>query len=88
MSIRVILDTDIGTDVDDCVALALILNSPELQLEGRVKAVLSLSGCFDGMSDQETDTLVRRVVRKLELAEAPEVSLPETQNENNKTRKE
>jgi purine nucleosidase len=31
---RVILDTDIGTDVDDCLALALILGSPELTLEG------------------------------------------------------
>jgi purine nucleosidase len=28
----VILDTDIGTDVDDCLALALILGSPELKL--------------------------------------------------------
>lgn len=28
----VILDTDIGTDVDDCLALALILASPELRL--------------------------------------------------------
>ncbi len=28
----VILDTDIGTDVDDCLALALILASPELKL--------------------------------------------------------
>lgn len=34
MPTRVIFDTDIGTDVDDCVALALILASPELQLEG------------------------------------------------------
>jgi purine nucleosidase len=34
MALRVILDTDIGTDVDDCLALALILSSPELQLEG------------------------------------------------------
>jgi purine nucleosidase len=34
MPIRIILDTDIGTDVDDCLALALILGSPELQLEG------------------------------------------------------
>jgi purine nucleosidase len=34
MPTRVILDTDIGTDVDDCLALALILGSPELQLEG------------------------------------------------------
>lgn len=31
---RVILDTDIGTDVDDCLALALLLCSPELRLEG------------------------------------------------------
>ena len=34
MPTRVILDTDIGTDVDDCLALAFILGSPELQLEG------------------------------------------------------
>jgi purine nucleosidase len=32
--IRAILDTDIGTDVDDCLALALILGSPEFALEG------------------------------------------------------
>ena len=31
---RIIFDTDMGTDVDDCLALALILSSPELQLEG------------------------------------------------------
>lgn len=30
---RVIFDTDIGTDVDDCLALALLLASPELRLE-------------------------------------------------------
>lgn len=34
MSTRLILDTDIGTDVDDCLALALILGSPELALAG------------------------------------------------------
>lgn len=34
MVTRILLDTDIGTDVDDCLALALILASPELQLEG------------------------------------------------------
>jgi purine nucleosidase len=34
MAIRTILDTDIGTDVDDCLALALILGSPEFILEG------------------------------------------------------
>ena len=34
MAIRTILDTDIGTDVDDCLALAVVLASPEVQLEG------------------------------------------------------
>lgn len=34
MSIRLVLDTDIGTDVDDCLALAVILASPEISLEG------------------------------------------------------
>jgi purine nucleosidase len=33
MPIRVILDTDIGTDVDDCLALAFLLSSPEIQLD-------------------------------------------------------
>ncbi|HTS69312.1 MAG TPA: nucleoside hydrolase [Terriglobia bacterium] len=32
--IPVILDTDIGTDIDDAFALALIMNSPELELLG------------------------------------------------------
>ncbi|MGI8485908.1 MAG: nucleoside hydrolase [Thermomicrobiales bacterium] len=32
--IRVIFDTDIGTDVDDCIALAFLLGSPEIQIEG------------------------------------------------------
>ncbi|MED4602070.1 nucleoside hydrolase [Paenibacillus validus] len=31
---RIILDTDIGTDVDDALALALALRSPEIVLEG------------------------------------------------------
>lgn len=31
---RIIFDTDIGTDVDDALALALILSSPELELGG------------------------------------------------------
>lgn len=30
---RVILDTDIGTDVDDCLALALLLAAPQIHLE-------------------------------------------------------
>jgi purine nucleosidase len=33
LAVRTILDTDIGTDVDDCLALAVILGSPELALE-------------------------------------------------------
>lgn len=53
MSARsILLDTDIGTDVDDCLALALILASPELRLVG----VTTVYG----------DTLLRaRMVRKL-----------------------
>lgn len=31
---RIVFDTDMGTDVDDVLALALILSSPELSLEG------------------------------------------------------
>ncbi len=34
MPIRTIMDTDIGTDVDDCLALAFVLGSPEFALEG------------------------------------------------------
>jgi purine nucleosidase len=32
MTVSLILDTDIGTDVDDCLALALLLASPEVRL--------------------------------------------------------
>ncbi|MCC7208417.1 MAG: nucleoside hydrolase, partial [Anaerolineae bacterium] len=31
---RIILDTDIGTDVDDAIALSLAALSPELRIEG------------------------------------------------------
>lgn len=34
MTIRVIFDTDIGTDVDDCLALAVLLGSPEIEIAG------------------------------------------------------
>ena len=30
----IILDTDIGDDIDDALALSVILNSPELDLRG------------------------------------------------------
>jgi purine nucleosidase len=56
--LRTILDTDIGTDVDDCLALGLILGSPEFALEGvtcvygdvelrarMVRKLLALRGC-------------------------------------------
>jgi purine nucleosidase len=33
-TVRLVLDTDIGTDVDDVLALAAILGSPELALDG------------------------------------------------------
>ncbi len=60
MPIRVIFDTDIGTDVDDILALAEILTSPELELAGvtcvygdvllrarMARKVLALRGCPD-----------------------------------------
>ncbi len=34
MTVRTILDTDIGTDVDDCLALAFMVGSPEFRFEG------------------------------------------------------
>lgn len=52
MTIPVILDTDIGTDIDDCLALALLLSSAELELQ----AVTCVYG----------DTVLRsRMTRKL-----------------------
>ena len=33
---RVILDTDLGDDIDDAFALALLLRSPEVELKGVV----------------------------------------------------
>jgi purine nucleosidase len=34
MAIRVIFDTDIGADVDDCLALGVLLGSPEIEIVG------------------------------------------------------
>lgn len=52
MPTTILLDTDIGTDVDDAIALALILASPELDL----RAITTVSG----------DTRLRgRIARKL-----------------------
>ena len=56
---RIIFDTDIGTDVDDCLALALILSSPELQLEGVT--------CVYG----DVDLRARMVIKLLRLRNHP-----------------
>jgi purine nucleosidase len=58
---RIIFDTDIGTDVDDCLALALILSSPELQLEGVT--------CVYG----DVDLRARMVIKLLRLRNHPEL---------------
>lgn len=62
MTRKVVLDTDIGTDVDDCLALAVLLGSPEVELVGVT--------CVYG------DVLLRaRMVRKL-LALAGRAEVP------------
>jgi purine nucleosidase len=59
---KVIIDTDIGTDVDDCLALAVLMGSPEVELVGVT--------CVYG------DVLTRaRMVRKL-LALAGRAEVP------------
>jgi inosine-uridine nucleoside N-ribohydrolase len=61
-SLPILLDTDIGTDIDDAFALALILNSPEFELLG----VTTVAG----------DTRARaRLAAKL-LSEAGQPSVP------------
>lgn len=55
-SIPVVLDTDIGTDIDDAWALAMLLRSPELDL----KLVTSATG--------DTETRARLACRTLEVA--------------------
>lgn len=58
-----ILDTDIGTDVDDALALAVILGSPEIDLIG----VTTVYG----------DTLLRaRLARRLARLARPEIDIP------------
>lgn len=52
---RIILDTDIGDDIDDAYALAFALNSPDLELE----AVLTTGGRV-----QERAHLARELVRR------------------------
>lgn len=60
MSCRVIIDTDIGSDIDDAIALALAMKSPEMHIEGvttvygntalrakLAKKLLLIGGCDD-----------------------------------------
>ncbi|HLZ27582.1 MAG TPA: nucleoside hydrolase [Chloroflexota bacterium] len=61
MPLPVLLDTDIGTDVDDCLALALLLRSPELQPVGMT--------CVYG----DVALRARMVHKLLTLAGVPEV---------------
>ena len=61
--IPVILDTDIGDDIDDALALALILQSPELDL----KAVTTVLG--------DTETRSRLVLKELKLYGRGEVPI-------------
>jgi purine nucleosidase len=58
---RIVFDTDIGTDVDDCLALALILGSPEVRLE----AVTCVYG--------DVALRAQMVLKLLRLAGRPEV---------------
>ena len=60
---RVLLDTDIGSDVDDALALALILGRPEIQLVG----VTTVYG--------DTDLRARIAQRYLELAGRDDVDV-------------
>jgi purine nucleosidase len=57
----IVLDTDIGTDVDDAIALALILASPELEL----RAVTTVAG--------DTYMRARIAAKLLALAGRPDV---------------
>ena len=60
---RIWLDTDIGTDVDDALALAYVLRQPDLELVG-------ISTVFGDLTVR--DAIVRRL---LDLADAPPVPL-------------
>lgn len=58
---RIIFDTDMGTDVDDCLALALVLSSSEISLEGIT--------CVYG----DVDLRARMVLKLLQLHGHPSV---------------
>jgi len=60
---KIMLDTDIGTDVDDAVALALCLGSPEIELAG----VTVVAG--------DVDTRAQIALRMLEAAERSDIQV-------------
>jgi purine nucleosidase len=64
---RIILDTDIGTNPDDCLALALVLASPELELV----AVTTVHG--------DVAVRVRIVLKLLQLRRGPASDVPVAQ---------
>jgi purine nucleosidase len=59
MAERIILDTDIGTDVDDAYAIALLANCPEVQIEA-VTTVWADAHLRARMARKLLDTLGRR----------------------------
>jgi inosine-uridine nucleoside N-ribohydrolase len=61
--IPVVLDTDIGGDIDDALGLALVLASPELEL----RAVTTVSG--------DTSLRARIAARMMQAAGRPDIPL-------------
>lgn len=70
-TLPVLLDTDIGTDVDDCLALALILASPELRLVG----VTTVYGDVNLRSRMVRKLLLLRGVEDVPIASGAEKPL-------------
>lgn len=61
ISDRVVFDTDIGTDVDDILALAFLLGSPEIQIDG----ITTVYG--------DVDLRARMVLKTLQLRDREDV---------------
>jgi purine nucleosidase len=67
---RIILDTDIGTDVDDAVARTLAAASPELQIEG-VTTVHAHPPFLAGIARKLQALLAREMVEVIAGASHP-----------------
>src|SRR5690625_452156 len=78
---KIIIDTDIGDDIDDALALALVLNSPELEVVGittvfkntkiRTQLTLGLLEAY-GKSDIPVATGIGRpIFEKVDVNEIP-----------------